>query len=365
MDIGARVAEARLRAGLTQSQLASSVGLERSALAKIETGARRVSAVELAGLARELRQRIDWFVEPGPAAIVSYRNANPGLALQPIDDLLEEIVRDVEFVQSQTAFLQERIPGSSSPLESMADAERWSGVVREWLGLAADQPVHDLGRLVETLGLLVFAVRLGEGADAGTVLLKAGGVSIVNGDLQVGRRRLALAHELGHYLLADPYTTDWRVASEHAEALESRLDRFARALLLPRSDLERRWAAWLINPDETVRDAAVRAGSFYRVDMSTLARRLDELGLADGHQLGVVRSVRTRRPDILEKNLVVSRELEPVSLPEAYERAVLRLYRGESISEDRALGLLWGVYDTADLPDLPPKPESEIWAVVS
>jgi Zn-dependent peptidase ImmA (M78 family) len=93
------------------------------------------------------------------------------------------------------------------------------------------------------------------------VLLQTGGVTVVNGDLHVGRRRLALAHELGHYLIADPYTTDWRVASSDAEELEARLDRFARALLLPEPDVRQRWASWIGDEEETLRDACVRAGS--------------------------------------------------------------------------------------------------------
>src|SRR5262249_27063081 len=153
------------------------------------------------------------------------------------------------------------------------------------------------------------------------VLLRAGGVSVINGDLRVGRRRLALAHELGHYLIADPYTTDWRVASTEADALEAHLDRFARALLLPEADLRERWAQWITTPGETLRDAAVGAGSHYQVDMATLARRLTELGLVDPGQINDIREVQTKKADIVEKNLVVPRELEPVSLPRTYEQA--------------------------------------------
>jgi transcriptional regulator with XRE-family HTH domain len=43
-DIGARIAGARERAGLTQAQLAGEVDLDRSAISKIENGTRRVSA---------------------------------------------------------------------------------------------------------------------------------------------------------------------------------------------------------------------------------------------------------------------------------------------------------------------------------
>lgn len=365
MSIGARVAEARAEHGLTQAQLAAAVGITRSALAKIETGARRVSALELVAIARELRRRVEWFVEPGPPSIVSYRSAKPQVATQAIDAELDRIARDVEFVVDEVPELVHGQPEPQSAPTTMSAADDLAHLARSVLGLEPHEPAHDLSRLVTHIGLLPFALPLGEGADAGTVLLRTGGVSVINGDRRVGRRRLALAHELGHYLIADQYTTDWRIASGEADALEAHLDRFARALLMPASDLRERWAQWSTVPGETLRDAAVRAGSHYQVDMATLARRLVELELVDAAQADEVRRVQTKKADIVEKNLLVPRELEPVSLPRVYEQAVLRLYRRETVTADRALGLLLDTFDKDSLPDLPPVPEAEIWVVAS
>lgn len=365
MGIGERVAEARAEAGLTQAQLAAAVGMARSALAKIETGSRGVSALELVRISRELRRRVDWFVQPGPPPIVSYRAARPGLANQAIDDALDRIARDVEFVAGEVPRLVDGQPDQEPPPTSMSAADALAARARSLLDLGADRPAHDLSRLVTKVGLLPFALSLGDGADAGTVLLGKGGVSVINGDLGVGRRRLALAHELGHYLIADPYTTDWRVATTEAEGLEARLDRFARALLLPEADFRERWTRWTADPDETLRDAAVRAGSHYQVDMATLARRLEELGLVDEGQANTIRGVRTKKADIIEKNLVVPRELEPTSVPRSYAQAVLQLYRNETVSTDRALDLLLGTFDEESLPERPPAREAEIWAIAS
>jgi Zn-dependent peptidase ImmA (M78 family) len=334
-------------------------------LAKIETGVRGVSALELVAIARELRRRVEWFVDPGPPSIVSYRAAKSGVATQAIDHELDRIVRDVEFVVGEVPQLVEGQPDPQPSPTSLSAAEDLAVEARSLLKLGAHEPALELSRLVTGIGLLPFALPLGDGADAGTVLLRAGGVSVINGDLRVGRRRLALAHELGHYLLADAYTTDWRVASMEADALEARFDRFARALLLPGADLRDRWAQWTASVGETTRDAAVRAGSHYQVDMATLARRLTELGLVDAGQANSIRGVQTKKADIVEKNLVVARELEPVALPRTYEQAVLRLYRHEVVTVDRALGLLLGTFDEEALPDRPPVPEAEIWAVTS
>jgi len=365
VEIGRRVAEARKELGLTQAQLADAVGIERSVLAKIETGARRVSALELVAIARELRRRVEWFVDPGVPSIVSYRVSKETDTTQAIDIELDRLARDVEFVAGQIPELIQSEPDRQPVPETMSEADQLAAAARSMLGLDAHTPAHDLARLVTGIGLLPFSFPLGDNADAGTVLLRSGGVTVINGDRKVGRRRLALAHELGHYLIRDPYTTDWRIDSADATGVEARLDRFARALLLPSADLRERWRQWVASPDETLRDAAVRAGSHYQVDMATLARRLAELRLIEPPQAAEIRQIRTKKADIVEKNLVVPIELEPVSLPRSYEQAVLALYRREVITSDRALDLLRGTFDYDSLPELQPAPEAEIWDLVS
>jgi Zn-dependent peptidase ImmA (M78 family)/transcriptional regulator with XRE-family HTH domain len=365
MQIGARVAEARLERGVTQAQLAAGVGMDRTVLAKIESGSRRVAAVELVAIARELGRRVEWFVEEPPPALTSYRRAHPGVAVQAIDTELDSLVRDAEFVVSRCP---ELVAGQPEPLPhpaTPAQAEELAATARRVLGLEPDQPAFELSKLAAAAGLLIYSVDLGEGADAGTVLLRRGGVALVNGHWRVGRRRLAAAHELGHYLVADEFSLDWRVAAAEAKGMEARLDHFACAVLLPGGDLKARWRQWLSVPDETWRDAAVRAASHYGVDMATLARRLLDTGLVDAGQADDVRRVQTKQADIVEKNLVVRDELASVALPRPYEQAVLRLYRREVVTAERALGLLRGTFDEDSLPTLPPAPEREMWEVTS
>lgn len=365
MDIGARVAEARAERGITQAQLAAAIGMERTVLAKIESGSRRVAAVELVAVSRELGRRVEWFVDEAPPSLTSYRGAQSEVAVQAIDLELDSLVRDAEFITSRCPELVEGQPDPLPHPATTEQAEELAASARRLLGLQPGQPAHDLSGLAVGVGLLVFAVDLGEGADGGTVLLRRGGVALVNGHWRVGRRRLAAAHELGHYLVADEFSLDWRVAATETQGIEAKLDRFARALLLPREDLRVHWSKWLAIPDETWRDAAVRAASHYGVDMATLARRLLEIGLEEGSRADGIRRVQTKQADIVEKNLVVRDELTPVTLPRRYQQAVLKLYRREAITADRALGLLRGTFDPDALPDLPPAPEAEIWEVAS
>jgi Zn-dependent peptidase ImmA (M78 family)/transcriptional regulator with XRE-family HTH domain len=365
--MGQRIAEARGRAGLTQAQLASAVSLDRSALAKIETGSRRVSALELASLAESLDVRIEWFVQDAPEAIISRRNTQESGTPSPrIDATVERVARAVEFtLKHDQRFI---LPGHQPQpmVANTQEAEALAEETRSLIGVDRDAPCTHLAERLASLGLLVFSVNLGvESADAATILLRSGGIAVINGDLRVGRRRLALAHELGHYIIADDYSVDWRVAEyQDADRRESLFDRFARALLLPEAGLRAEWNAHVSGECGSMRTAAVCTASAYRVDMATLARRLLELDVINSWDAGKIRSIRTTRADIVELGLVVGEELVPPTLPREYELSVLRLYRSETISTARALDLLLDTWDGDMLPDLPDRTEDEIWQYV-
>ncbi|NKZ07011.1 helix-turn-helix domain-containing protein [Actinomadura latina] len=366
--IGRRLAEARDRAGLTQAELADRIALARSSLAKIEGGSRRVTAIELARLAEELGTRIEWFLEDAPKAIVSRRNAqDPGAPSPEIDLMIERVARAVEFVSEHSKSLQL----SDSPERAMPrdrhEAEELAESARAMLGVHQEGVLTNLVEGFADLGLLSFSFDLGrESADAAMILLRSGGVAIINGDRRVGRRRLALAHELGHFLVADEYYVDWRVAeTPDTERREGLLDHFARALLLPRGSMEKDWRRFNSGPEGGLRAAAVRMASIYRVDMATLARRLRELEIVGSTDARKIREVRTTRVDIVDFGLVVARdELASPVLPLAFERAVLGLYRDEIISSARAMDLFFGTWEEGALPPLDPRAEGEIWQFV-
>ncbi|MCY4421977.1 MAG: XRE family transcriptional regulator [Acidimicrobiaceae bacterium] len=355
------MAAARRDAGLTQEECATRVGMDRSALAKIETDKRGISATELVRFAEAFKMRIEWFFEDAPQAVLSRRNASePGAPSPTVDRFTERVAREVEFLQRLGGIELTATPAMEFP-EAPEQAEGTAAEARRRLGYDREEPATALGARAADLGLLVFSWELGEsGADGASVLLAQGGVAVVNGSYQTGRRRLTLAHEFGHYLFGDEYSTDWRVAEAPPAKREGRIDRFARALLLPAAVLKNRWRG-----GDEARVDAVRLASEYRVDMSTLARRLDELEIASPEELALVRATRTRRSDIVELDLLVADELSPPQLPDAYLRAVLSLYRREEISAARALELLLDTWEEEDLPDLPPLPADAVWSFVS
>lgn len=364
--LGERIREARERSGLTQGELAQEVALERTVLNKIESGTRRVTALELADLSEALGVRMATFFEDPVPALVSHRS-NQGLdtADSKIDGFLANLAGEVEFIQSllpdtlaPPAELAEAWPHPGTSDEAEELAER----ARTLLSLDPYEPCHSLANRVEALGLWAFSLDLGvDSADAGTVLLGTGAVCLINSHNKVGRRRVALAHEFGHYLLQDEYTVDWRV-TDGGVGLESRLDRFARALLLPSRGLRKVWEVEL--KDIGLRERAIIAASRFQVDMSTLARRTVELGLAGSPD--EIRAYRPIRSDFVEYGLLPEpQELAAASLPAQYQRSVVRLYRAEKITAARALDLLQGTYDDSDLPPLHDRSEQDVWQYVS
>jgi Zn-dependent peptidase ImmA (M78 family)/DNA-binding XRE family transcriptional regulator len=363
--VGLRIAEAREQAGLTQQELAAEAGIERTALAKIERGLRGVGALELASLARALEMRIEWFVVDAPVAIVSHRTGGGEMVeLATIDKELERLARDIEMLASLDAALLPPVQVPFGMPDSGAAAERLAEEARQLCHLDQSAPVNDLVSTLGDAGLFAFSRDLGtETADAGTILLEHGGVALVNSSNLVGRRRLALAHEFGHFLVADEYTIDWRIAEHNTpDETESRIDRFARAFLAPAAGLTSHWRR--VRTERSVRDAAVLTASYFRIDMSTLARRLHELGVAAADECSEVRRARTTQTDIVEDGLVIPHDLEATSLPRRYSQSVLRQYRRQMISPERALSLLGGTFGPDDLPELPPTHVDELWNLV-
>lgn len=369
-ELGERIRAARKRADMSQEDLARAVGLERTVVNKIEGGVRKLTALELSDIATALGVRMSTFFEEPVPALVSHRSSQ-GLdtADSQVDALLAKFAQEVAFVDSldveelglDTASVV--VPAGITPPATNADAEALAAKARHLMALSKEEPIRRLSDSVARVGLLAFSRDLGKDtADAGTILLRRGGVSLVNSHMKVGRRRLALAHELGHYLISDAYTVDWRVAdhADHAVPMESRLDRFARALLLPTAAVGRHWAEKSARFGE--RSAAILLASEFRVDMATLATRLKELRLADGDTASSMRKYRTTQADIVEMNLYVPiEELEGTTVPRPFARAVLRLVRDERISRDRALELLQGTFEEADLPQGRERRPDEIW----
>ena len=357
-EVGARIRTARLESGVSSAACAKQAGINEADIDAIERGKRAVSTIELVSLAESLSVRVEWFFKDAPQAVISRRRDRSGSGtLSEIDWLTERLAREIEFVQRVGDLELADSPRISFP-QSNETIERAAARTRQLLGYRGAEPAQELSARTWRIGLLTFSVALDDRlTDGASVMLSRGGMAVVNGSHPSGRRRLTLAHEIGHYVFADEYSVD--SADSSRASRETVIDRFARALLLPASALRQEWSG------STIRTDAVRIASEYRVDMSTLARRLIEIDLADEGEASLVRATRTQRADIEDLGLIVADELQPPELPSKYNDAVLELVRREQISTARCVELLLDTVDEDELPELQPRPAEAIWSVVS
>ena len=349
-EIGERVRECRLAAGLSQDDLARKVGLERTKVAKIESGDRRVDALELARLSSVLGVPMSHFLHRRPQ-VLSRRaqlvdDTDTGAARQAyrIEAKLLAWLRDVrQLVELGTLRLGPTLtyPGAVGDVDAARDAALWT---RERLGLALG-PIETLMSVCERAGQLVLVTDLpGEGA------------SVVDGDVAVavisslpdpGRRRTTAAHELGHLVLGDEYSSDLGVAASRADR-ENLIEAFAAELLLPNQVVADEAAG------ADLRDTLTRLAATYRTSWSLAVRQAARAGAIEPGQVGRWSSVAPTRAELRDAvGWVPQADLEAVRVPPRYAHAVMEAWKADVITSARAAELMHGQIEADDLPAEP------------
>jgi transcriptional regulator with XRE-family HTH domain len=353
-DIGERVRESRIAAGLSQDDLARRVDLERTKIAKIEAGDRRVDALELARLSSVLRVPMSHFLHQRPqvlsrrAELVDDTDSDAARHSYQIEASLLAWLRDVrQLAELGTLRLGTPLtyPGPVADVEAARKAALWT---RDRLQLG-NGPIETLMSVCERAGQLVLVTDLpGEGA------------SLVDGDIAVavvsrqhdpGRRRTTAAHELGHLVLGDEYSSDLGVASSRADR-EGAVDAFAAELLLP-TDVVAKEAV-----DGNPRDALTRLAASYRTSWSLAVRQACRAGIIESSQAAKWRSVVPTRAELREAlGWAPQADLETVQVPPSYAHAVMQAWKEDFVTSQRAVELMHG---QIRIDDLPPKSDLDL-----
>lgn len=344
-DLGRRIADARTEAGMTQADLAADVGLERTALVRIESGERKVSATELVAIAGSLDRPVDWFFTEPPIAVVS-RRRDPAVGgfSRVLDRALEISARDVAFLEGRRLLSSAARPAHKAP-ESFKDAEDLARDVRVRAG-RPDGPLLDLQSVAESLGLLGFSLALGPDAgDAGYVEVGNLGVAVVNGTTDPGRRRFSLAHELGHHLTGDAYEPSLKLGSSDTERM---FNAFAAYLLMPRPSMVGIWDEFSA---QSPRLAAIAVAVRFSVSWTAACNQLRNLDLIDSRERERLVENDLRRGELFEFGERFAVELDPPSVPPAYARVVVSAYRRGQLTAARTVELLHHSVGETDLPE--------------
>ncbi|GAA5116285.1 hypothetical protein GCM10025762_32320 [Haloechinothrix salitolerans] len=348
-EIGERIRDCRLAAGMSQIGLARAVGLDRTMLAKIEAGARRVDALELARFSAVLGVPMEQFLEDRPL-VLSRRAQLAEEAQTDVDQqaywleakLLEwrEDVRQLV----ETGLLQPTRPMVyEEPVENLDSAREAALWLRERIGKPLE-PIETVMAVCEQAGQLVLVTDLpGEGA------------SLVDGDLAVavvsritdpGRRRATAAHELGHLVLGDEYSSDLGVASSR-EDRERVVDAFAAEFLAPRELFAKQFS----NEQADVRSLLIRIAAEYRISWSMAVRQAELAGAFDAAGARRLRFANPTRAEFMEAlGWAPQTDLESVTVPPSYAHAVIQAWGRDLITSERAVELMHGQLALEDLP---------------
>ena len=353
--LGLRVARARTEADVSQGKLGEMVGLDRSAISRAEKGERKLTMAEMVAIAEALGRPLGFFVnDPVPAVV----NRRTDLASAPDDarhDTTQALDTEIDLFASDALMLLEmgliapviREQDGRSP-KGHDEAERLAATVRERLGMT-DEPILNLGEACEQLGLYTYAASFGvNGPDGGCVEVTADvesiAVAVINGDLDSGRRRMTLAHELGHWLCGDAYDA---VAGTDSEKM---IFSFANHFLAPRSGVVR---AWNSRSDWSNRDRALAVGAAYHLSWSATVGQLRNLGLIERRERDSLLHHEPRKGDYVHLKLTWEKEPTSPYLSPSFAAACIEGYTSGRLTAARTVDLLRGTMTRDDLPERP------------
>lgn len=346
--LGRRVAQAREAVGMSQGKLAELLEIDRTAVNRAESGERKLAMMEMIAIAEAVGRPLAFFVNEAVPAVVS-RRSDSAVA----HDTTQVLDMEIELFASDALTLMDmgligavaRDKHARTPTDH-DEAERLARSVRENAALG-DSPLLNLGHTAETLGLYTYAAPLGiNGPDGGCVELSAdtvtAGVAVVNGDMDSGRRRMTLAHELGHWLCGDAYDD---AAGPDSERM---MNSFAIHFLAPRSGVTKVWNS---HPGWSSRDRALAVGSAYRLSWSATVLHLRNLGFLQYDESRWLSESEPRTGDYVRLELSWDREPKSPYLSPAFAAACVEGYTSGRLTAARTLELLRGTITRDELPE--------------
>jgi transcriptional regulator with XRE-family HTH domain/Zn-dependent peptidase ImmA (M78 family) len=348
--IGERLRRTRLITGISQAELGQRIGLDRTMVAKIEAGTRRIGALELTQISRVLDIPIGYLLEPVPP-VMSRRS---GVALEDFDSevarhtgrmeiALAAWLRDIRQLIEFGTLSPPSLLVSDRPADSEGAAREIAIWVRGVLGYGFE-PVVSLAELCERAGQFVLVTEVpGDGA---SVIDGEVAAAVVSRSGDPGRRRATAAHELGHLVLGDEYSNDLGVHVSRAER-EEVIDAFAAELLLP----GRVFTDIAAGSSGISRSELVELAARFRVSWTLALRQASRAGVLDSDARRAMAGNRPTRSEFMDAvGWVPQPDLESVRVPPGFAHAVLQAVRQFLITPQRAVELMRGQVSLADLP---------------
>lgn len=359
--IGARIRAARELNGHSQEAVARELGIDRSAMMRMESGERKVSALELGRLATLLDVPLRYFLSDTHSRIVSRREAAieeadaPSRAMWRLDLSLDEHARDVALLATENVLPppldRDTLHEQPMDLSSRAAARAAAQQVRRAMD-TQHEPLPSLADVCARWGLYVLVVPQDiDGAGMQVDDAPGYGAAVLGGEAAPGRKRFTAAHELGHHLLKDPYSSDIGVAAGRDER-QQLINAFAEELLLPAACLRET----LSTPAADAYTELVTLSARYRVSWSLVVHAAAAHEFIDPDTTPQLMARKPTRGDFLAiTGDTPQPDLDTGATASQWKRAVLTAYERAAISAARTVELLHGAVTAAE--ELPTRTE--------
>jgi len=222
---------AREAKGYTQKDMADQIGCNQSRLSRIEAGELMPQESDIQNLVRVLGQRRDFFFQQGetmPASVSFYRKTQT-LPLKMLRQCNAQMnIRRLEIEQKVGSTKLEKRELPYLPPETNGGAKVVAQIVRQRWGIK-NGAVQHLTQLVENTGCVIVNYLFPSTKLDGLCIRATGKPPIIflNKDLPKSRRRLSLAHEVGHLVMH----------TEPHETVEDQAWEFAEEFLMPAAEI--------------------------------------------------------------------------------------------------------------------------------
>lgn len=348
-EIGARLRQARLAMGYTQDELGDHVGLARDKIAKSEAGVRHLTALDLTRLAPVLGVPMSYFLTQPPSVLsrrtelVDEQSTDAARNSFRLDAELTVWLRDIRQLIDCGSLKPRpllRYYGAVADHETARNAAMW---LRDEIGLDAE-PLEAMVDVAERVGQLILVTDTpGEGASAVDGEIAA---AVVSTHQDPARRRATAAHELGHLILGDEYSSDIGVHSPRDER-ERLIDAFASEFLLPRKVIP---AKVREGTAEDVRRGLITLSARYRASWSLTLRQAASAGVIDAPQKSLLSARKPTHAEFMQAlGWVPQPDFESIRVPPSVADAVLHAVQQKRITPRRATELTRGQIQEADL----------------
>jgi Zn-dependent peptidase ImmA (M78 family)/transcriptional regulator with XRE-family HTH domain len=320
--IGERLKEARKNIQLSQEAAAAAVGMDRTALVKIEKGARTVTGLELHQLARLYRRDPSEFLtdqplQEDPLTTLGRIEGNAHLEWsQQIShnvEVLKEAVCLREALGDQIRIILPlyQLSAPASYEEAIEQGKEIAVLERERLKFGSG-PILDIASLIASQGIWTAAVPFPDEISGLFIAHNKYGLAIFvhQGHRRV-RRRFSYAHEYAHALVdRDRREPEPTSAKNKNDLIEKRANAFASEFLIPATGvyetLERMHKGLPSRASSWIWDAATDKAVHCEVRRDTLAQKIsahDVALLAHEYMVSYdVAAIRLKDIDAISKN---------------------------------------------------------------